>query len=196
MKEKINKKLFIQKMIMKTKTANDYLKEPYGRLLIQDEDGTYSAEILEFSGCFSQGETADEAMVNLDEAAKNWIEETIKLGKTIPEPMASNELGGKFALRLPRGLHKKAVLMSEREGVSLNTFFVDAIAERVGAHNFYNQLFERLEKRLIQKTAANVFARLIPEFKQFEARPNLFYEPQSPSQVFNLNQTITIEGVK
>jgi hypothetical protein len=80
--------------------------------------------------------------------------------------------------------------------VSLNTFFVDAIAERVGAHNFYNQLFERLENRLIQKTAANVFARLIPEFKQIEARPTWYYEPQSPSQVFNLNQTITIEGAK
>ncbi len=57
---------------MKTKTTNDYLKEPYGRLLIQDEDGTYSTEILEFPGCFSQGETANEAV-------KNW-------SKTIPEP--------------------------------------------------------------------------------------------------------------
>ncbi|MDQ3747878.1 MAG: type II toxin-antitoxin system HicB family antitoxin [Acidobacteriota bacterium] len=186
----------MQTVTMTTKTLDEYLKEPYGRLLIQDDDGTFAAEIVEFSGCFSQGETADEAMKNLDEAARNWIEETIRLGKPIPAPIANYEFGGKFALRLPRSLHRKAALMAERDGVSLNTFLVDAIATRVGAHDFYNQLFERLEKRLIQRTAANVVARLIPGFKQIEARSVWDYEPVSASPIFNLNQTITIEGAK
>jgi len=152
---------------MKTKTSDEYLKEPYGRLLIKDSDGTFAAEILEFPGCYTQGETADEAMANLDEAARNWIEETLKQGKPIPEAMANNDASGKFALRLPRGLHQKATLMAEREGVSLNTFFIDAIAERVGAHKFLDQLAQRAEKRLAQIPVANLDALLLPEMKLF-----------------------------
>jgi predicted HicB family RNase H-like nuclease len=40
-----------------------------------------------------------------------------------------------FALRMPRSLHRRAAQFAERDRVSLNQFFVAAIAERVGAQD-------------------------------------------------------------
>ncbi len=68
------------------KSSEEYLKEPYSRILIPDENGFFSAEIMEFPGCFAEGKTADEAMHNLEEAAKSWIEASLEQGHEIPEP--------------------------------------------------------------------------------------------------------------
>ena len=146
----------------RTKTPEEYLEEPYARVLIPEEEGGFSAEILEFPGCFSQGDTADEALKNLEEAAKNWIEATLEQGRSIPEPSALYGYGGKVALRLPRGTHQKAARMAEREGVSLNTFLVDAIAARVGALDLYNQMAQRFEQRFATKATEHVKEIAIP----------------------------------
>jgi predicted RNA binding protein YcfA (HicA-like mRNA interferase family) len=36
-------------------TATEYLKKPYGRLLVPEDEGGYRAEIIEFPGCFAEG---------------------------------------------------------------------------------------------------------------------------------------------
>ena len=41
---------------------DNILKKPYTKILIANEDQSYSAEILEFPGCYAQGETANEAI--------------------------------------------------------------------------------------------------------------------------------------
>ena len=147
---------------MTTKSIEDYFKEPYARVLIPEDDGGFSAEILEFSGCYAQGETADEAVSNLENAARSWIEAALAQGQKVPEAFARNEGSGNVALRLPRSTKHKAVQMAEREKVSLNTFLVAAVEARLGALDLSDQLIERLEKRLVAKTAANVMARVIP----------------------------------
>lgn len=76
-------------MKIRTKKPDDYLKEPYSRILIPDDDGGYSAEMLEFPGCYSQGDTAEEAIRNLEDAARNWIEVTSAAGRPIPPPARS-----------------------------------------------------------------------------------------------------------
>jgi predicted RNase H-like HicB family nuclease len=147
-----------------TKTPADYLREPYARLLIPEEDGRFSAEILEFPGCFSQGDTAEEAIRNLDEVAQSWIAATLEQGKPIPEPSANFGASGRIALRLPRGLHKRAMRLAEREKVSLNTFLVEAIAARVEAKELsrgvvrqVKQLIQEMEQRLTRQTAQRGF---------------------------------------
>jgi predicted RNase H-like HicB family nuclease len=130
------------------KNPEDYLKEPYSRILIPEEEGGFSAEILEFPGCFSGGDTLEEAMCNLDEAAKSWIEASLELGQEIPEPFANQGFGGKIALRLPKSLHKQAARLAERDGVSLNQFLVSAIAEHVGAEVLSDQLYEKIAKAM------------------------------------------------
>lgn len=161
----------------KTKKIEDYLKEPYARILVPEAEGGYSAEILEFPGCYSYGETPDEAIDNLDEAAFGWIEAALIQGQTIPKPHSVDEPSGKYLLRLPRNLHKKAIQMAERERVSLNTFFVDAVATRVGAHDFYNRMVDRLESLSAQLTARTTNAiRLIEGIQLISITDSYFPE--------------------
>lgn len=134
-----------------TCSATHILKKPYARILIPTEDGTYSAELLEFPGCYTQGDTPQEAMDNLDDAAEAWIDAAIEQGQDIPEPFATHGYSGKVSLRLPRSIHKKAASFAQKDGVSLNNFFTSAIAARVGAEDFCEQLINRIEERLHQR---------------------------------------------
>jgi antitoxin HicB len=116
----------------RTMDAHKILKEPYARLVIPDVDGSFFAEIVEFPGCFATGKTGPEALQNLESVAVDWIEAAIAQGQNIPEPMESNDYSGKFVVRMSKGLHKRAALWAQREGVSLNQFIVTCVAEQVG----------------------------------------------------------------
>jgi predicted RNase H-like HicB family nuclease len=117
-------------------TASEYLKKPYGRLLVPEDEGGYHAEIIEFPGCFAEGETAAEAAANLEDAASSWLAAAIAKGQTIPEPMEELEYSGKLVVRLPKSLHRHAAFAANREGVSLNQFIVSSIAEQVGGYRW------------------------------------------------------------
>jgi len=138
----------MKKKAISTRRPEDYLQEPYSRILIPEEDGGYSAEVLEFPGCYSSGDTAEEALANLEEAAKSWIEASLEQGHDIPAATGHNAYSGKIALRLPAGLHKEAVRLAARDGVSLNQFLVNAIAAKVGAANYHNALLRKLDNSL------------------------------------------------
>src|SRR5438309_7936096 len=90
---------------MSRKKAQDYLTGPYSRILIRNEDGTFSAEIMEFPGCFAEGATREEALNNLDRAAEEWIESSLKHRGEIAEPFSVRGFSGAVSLRLPRWLH-------------------------------------------------------------------------------------------
>ena len=109
----------------------DYLKLPYARVIRPDSAGGYSAEIPEFRGCIAEGNTAEEALQNLERAGESWIEACLEQGLQIPRPMGAT-LSGRVALRLPRSLHHDAARYAESDGVSLNQFIVAAVAEKVG----------------------------------------------------------------
>jgi len=135
-------------------TVRDYLNQPYARILTPDEEyGGYTAEILEFPGCITEGDTANEALENLEAAAEGWIEAALNARQRIPEPLDSQGYGGRVALRLPRSLHRRAVQLAEREGTSLNQFLVAAIAESVGTSSLYQSMVQDLGARLDQLTA-------------------------------------------
>jgi antitoxin HicB len=138
------------------KTPEEYLKEPYSRVLIPDERGGYSAEMLEFPGCFAEGETADEAMQALERAAQSWIQAALEQGQDIPEPFANQGYGGKVALRLPKSFHRKCVQFAERDGTSLNQFLVSAVAARIGAEECCSRLIRQLSDT-VQKQMADAF---------------------------------------
>ena len=123
----------------------EILKEPYARVLTPGEDGTYTAEILEFHGCYAEGDTADEAIKNLEDAAASWIEAAIEQGQEIPPPATVHEFSGRINLRLPRSIHKQAARFAARDEISLNQFFTAAIASRVGAEQLGDRLIQRLQ---------------------------------------------------
>lgn len=115
-----------------TSGAEAYLKRPYTRLVVPEEDGTYRGEVLEFPGCFATGDTPAEAYAELEATAADWLRAAMERGQPIPEPFENAEFSGRFVLRLPRSLHKKSARLAERDNVSLNQFIVAALAEYVG----------------------------------------------------------------
>lgn len=110
----------------------EYLKKPYGRVVIPEHDGTFRAEIIEFPGCIAVGDTAPEALANLEDVARSWLDVVIAKGQHVPEPIENIGFSGKLVVRLPKSLHKKAVYFAARDGVSLNQFIVSSISEQVG----------------------------------------------------------------
>jgi antitoxin HicB len=49
-----------------------------------DEDGVFVAECPALPGCISQGKTRDEAMVNIRDAIRGYLESLKKHGEPIP----------------------------------------------------------------------------------------------------------------
>ena len=43
-------------------------------IIQEDEAGYYVAEVPALPGCFSQGRTHDEAIINIKEAIEGWVE--------------------------------------------------------------------------------------------------------------------------
>jgi len=51
-----------------------------------DEDSAFIAEAPELPGCVADGETYQDAIVNLEVIIKEWIETAEELGRVIPQP--------------------------------------------------------------------------------------------------------------
>ena len=49
-------------------------------------DQAFIAEVPELAGCAADGATYQEALAAVEVVIGEWIEETEKLGRTIPEP--------------------------------------------------------------------------------------------------------------
>ena len=136
-------------------TAKDYLRQPYARVVIPDESGGFTAEILEFPGCFAEGDTVEEAYKDLESAAESWIDAHSAQGHEIPAPFSNLGYSGTISLRLPRTIHKRATIMAEPDRTSLNSFLLTAIASRVGAEDFYTALADKFEHSMMSE-AANI----------------------------------------
>ena len=57
----------------------------YTVVLIPEEEGGYSAEVPALPGCYSQGETKDEAISMVKEAIELYLESCKAHGEPIPE---------------------------------------------------------------------------------------------------------------
>ena len=124
--------------------AKALLNKPYARRLTPDAAGGFTASISEFPGCFAEGETAEEAIVNLQGAAESWLQVALSLGQDIREPVDFGGFSGKVALRIPRSLHKQVAELAALEGTSINQVFVSAISHYVGSKQILNDLSKAL----------------------------------------------------
>lgn len=73
-----------------TESVAEILKRPYHFTVIrEEEDGSWFGRVLEFPGCFSAGDTAQEALRNLFEVAEAWVDACLHQPHPfpIPEPM-------------------------------------------------------------------------------------------------------------
>jgi predicted RNase H-like HicB family nuclease len=54
--------------------------------LSEDDGGGFLATVPDLPGCMSDGETPEEAIVNVQDAILSWIEAAEELGRAVPEP--------------------------------------------------------------------------------------------------------------
>lgn len=134
-------------LVTKDKPRN-ILSKAYTRRLTPDESGGYTASIQEFPGCFAEGETADEALENLNRVAESWIEVALSHGHDIRAPIAFDGCSGKIALRIPRGLHQQVAELAELEDCSVNQLLTSAISEYVGKMDVIKKLAAVLKQSM------------------------------------------------
>ena len=108
------------------------MARPYTRELVRNEDGSWFARVVELPGCMTEGDSAEDALRNLNEAMALWIEVKLDDDESIPLPLTSESYSGKFLLRVPKTLHRELARHAELEGVSLNQLALAALARSVG----------------------------------------------------------------
>lgn len=63
-----------------------------------DKRHAFGVEVPDLPGCYSAGDTLDEAIDNAREAIELWLETVIDAGGTVPtpQPIADHQAGGEF----------------------------------------------------------------------------------------------------
>ena len=123
--------------IDKVPTTDDveyYVKLPHAVHLTkqtEDSDEYWIAEILELPGCTADGESPDEAVENIEDAKRLWIETHLEDGYEVPVPVSVDSYSGKLLVRMPRSLHRRLAYEALREGVSLNQHLVSRLSGAV-----------------------------------------------------------------
>lgn len=112
--------------------VDEYLSKPYERIFVREREGGFSARISELKGCVAQGDTIDEAEVELENAAEAWLYAALELEQAIPEPLAEQQYSGRILIRIPKSLHAEIASAASLDETSLNQFIVATLAERVG----------------------------------------------------------------
>jgi len=110
-----------------------YFSLKYPVSIEEAPEGGYFIQIKDLPGCYSQGETMEEALEMIEEARRLWLESMYEDGNKIPLPGSTEkQYSGKFNVRIPKSLHRKLDEIAEQEGVSLNHYLVSTLSRAVG----------------------------------------------------------------
>ncbi len=118
---------------MTIKNLDYYLGLPYKFTIYPAEEDGYVIEIPDLPGCLSQGETIEEAIANIEDAKKCWLETSLENGIDIPEPTTGvNNYSGRFNVRVPKSLHRILAEQAKKENVSLNQLILYHLSHGTG----------------------------------------------------------------
>ena len=96
----------------------------------EEDDEYWLAELLDLPGCMADGSSPDDALENLEEAKRLWIETQIEDGYEVPEPAKVHDYSGNLLVRMPKSLHYRLAMQAKREGVSLNQYVTSLLSSR------------------------------------------------------------------
>lgn len=96
--------------------------------LSQADGGGWLATVPALPGCMGDGNTPEEALADAEAAIAEWHAAAKELGREVP---GAGSLG-QWWQRVPRSLHEKLKHVAAREGVSLNAYVANVLAESVG----------------------------------------------------------------
>jgi antitoxin HicB len=124
-----------------------YLGLSYPVTHVETEDGV-AAWLPDLPGCITQGDTVEEALENVADAKRAWLETALNRGVDIPLPGHAREYSGKLLLRMARTLHRALSEKAEKEGVSLNQYITYLLADALKGEEraaFEKEIISRLE---------------------------------------------------
>ncbi|WP_417913873.1 type II toxin-antitoxin system HicB family antitoxin [Candidatus Electronema sp. JM] len=98
------------------------------RPLSTEEGSGFMISFPDLPGCFSDGETIEEAVMNGMDAVESWIKTAQEFNDPVPEPCTDSRL----VERLPKSLHNRLSACAQQEGVSVNALVTAIIAESLG----------------------------------------------------------------
>ena len=117
------------------KQVEYYANLSYTITVVQRDDGHgkyHLARVIELPGLMMTGDTAAEAIANLESVKREWMETYLKLGNKLSEPLHYRRYSGKVVLRMPPSLHETLTAVAEIEGVSLNQYMVSTLSRSAG----------------------------------------------------------------
>lgn len=109
------------------------MRYPFSVYQTKVEDHVFwIAESPLLNGCIGQGETADDAIKELELNEEAWLETAEEYGIAIPEIPCEqvNLYSGKFTVRVSPHVHKTAAELAKKQGISLNQYVNDAIVSQ------------------------------------------------------------------
>ncbi|MGL5839922.1 MAG: type II toxin-antitoxin system HicB family antitoxin [Sphingorhabdus sp.] len=109
---------------MALKSAYAIMVEP----LSEADGGGWLATVPALPGCMGDGDTREAALADAEAAITEWHAAAKELGCKVPGPTVL----GQWRQRVPLSLHEKLKIVAAREGVSLNTYVANVLAESVG----------------------------------------------------------------
>jgi antitoxin HicB len=96
--------------------------------LSEADGGGWLATVPALPGCMGDGDTPEAALADAEAAIAEWNVAARQLGRDMPGPGSL----GQWRQRVPRSLHEKLKHVAAREGVSLNAYVANVLAESVG----------------------------------------------------------------
>ncbi len=112
-----------------------------------DTDQAFIATVPELPGLSAFGDTPEMAVQELAVAKKLYLDTLKKDGDGFPEPDILKPYSGQMRLRLPKSLHASLSQEAKKEGVSLNTYIIQLLAER-NALALVRKELEKVENEL------------------------------------------------
>lgn len=98
-------------------------------VIIESEEGTYGAHFPDLPGCVATAATLDEALVNAEDALRDWVECTEEHGEPVPAPSAIEDIN------VPIGCVLGSILLvrtlPNRQSVRLNLTLDPGVAKAV-----------------------------------------------------------------
>lgn len=97
-----------------------------------DDHVFWIAKSILLKGCVGQGDTQEDALTELADNEKAWLDTAKELGMEIPEiPIEdADDYSGKTTLRMSPSVHRMAAHYARREGISLNQYINDAVVSQ------------------------------------------------------------------
>lgn len=138
-----------------------------------DGDLIWVAKSNELIHCYGVGDTQEEALDELAENEKAWLETAVEKGYPIPEVRVekATTYSGKLTLRISPKEHEAAAKQSAAQGISLNQYLSDAVVSYSSRRMLMDLLDEKIDRLTALASNQNeVHLHLHQDLKQYSTK--------------------------